>query len=789
MHKRALKSLQRFAWVLLLALTCQIFWAKAENSEEEQERLVQKFTSNWIYVCQLLIVIVLSLLFEKGHDLLSEKFRNLGRQGQALNLMLDCLTNEIMILGFIGLLVYVATKTDVALALARMLYPKNLKLTESDDPLAETFETVHMIIFCVMVCFVSQVSLLMYKACYRELTKWRSWEHIRVGKFGKRDKQADQGFLSIANMMEDAGFEANKEMELEMNPLKRILSHSDVRDLIQWRLLRHDFMFPNTDLTMTKSQDSMEEKSLQPANQYSPREPHFFQFSMYLDTKMGETFVKLIEVDYATWGLMAFLSLFLPWVISFDQYWYSTIAAICSWSIVLCMFIFGVHVVDIYNKLTPQLPPDKDGKDSSTAQMFLVALKGTSAQALKGSHRRNQPPTPRNRDQGLSCSDFNPDASSPSGSPVLVTRDANSPSASPRLSDPLLKEKEHRELSHRFAKRNVKSQIWFPWLWKGGRPWYLLQMARLNLIKLNQAPNEQERFFFFHEASPQLYKHFIGDLLFLQSVVTSMYLVMYCVVDIEWGWFQSVVTAFGLCGPVLNLLWLVPKIVGKVVMIMSIEFMKDKHVVEDVVIENKRHQLLESIKILEFARIEGKLRRIMEENIEPEERNEKYSNVFDSFSRKKQDDFKKMFEMFDEDTSGSISKEEFNAVIMSMNMDVGQGNFLLEAADQLWGLVDEDGSGCVEWDEFRVLVAMVFHKETEHEEDDKALFHQFDEDMSGEITIPELTEGFKKLGVDLDDDCVASLVTQVFKKSKQKLKEDDFVTFMLGLEEMSERAE
>jgi len=580
-----------------------------------------------------------------------------------------------------------------------------------------------------------------------------------------------------------------------MNPLKRIFSsHGDVRDLIQWRLLRHDFMFPNTsDPDRTVSQANMEESSLQPLNQYTPAEPAFFQFSMYLDTKMGETFVKLIEVDYATWGLTAFFSLFLPWVISFDQYWYSTIAAICSWSIVVCMFIFGLHVVDIYNKLTPQLPAAGEGKET-TAEMYIVAMKGTSQQALKGNHRRkDQKKIPLGMEATVLTAQTSITTLSTTASQLPYGSDIPrelSPSLSERdvPSTPLLGPKvEHNELSHRFLKRNVQSKTYMPWLWKGGRPWYLLQMARLNMIKLNQAPNEQERFFFFHEASPRVYEHFVGDLLFFQSVVTSMYLVMYCVVDIEWGWFQLVVTAFGLCGPALNLFWLVPKIVGKVVVIMSIEYMKDKHVVEDVMIENKRHQLLESIKILEFARMKGKLLRIKEE-ANPEERIERYSKVFDSFSKRRKDEFKHMFEMFDEDSSGSISKEELVAVLLSMNV----ADIALEAANELWDLVDEDASGCVEWEEFRVLVAMVFHKEQNAEhalEEDKALFHQFDKDKSGEITILELTEGFAELGVELDDDCVASLVSQVFKKSKQRLREEEFVKFMVGLEEMSEKAE
>lgn len=329
------------------------------------------------------------------------------------------------------------------------------------------------------------------------------------------------------------------------------------------------------------------------------------------------------------------------------------------------------------------------------------------------------------------------------------------------------------------------------------RPHYLLFLERVGLIKLHKtAPTDHDRLFFFHEASPGIYMHFLGDLLFFQSVVTAMYLVLVCVADVHWGPFQTAMGLFGLCGPAINLFWLVPRVVGKTVMVTSIEHMKDKECIERVIFDTKKTQLLESLKILEIVRMEGKVERIVQEDAENSKADgivsevtiQKYREIYNQkLSLKKKQDIKNLFYLFDEDNSGSISKEEMLTVFASMH--IGTGHNVTACANKLWSLVDSDGSGDVEWEEFCVLMAMVLFKDEENRaKDDEALFIKFDEDGGGTISISELASGFYSLGVELDADSIATLVGQVFKGSKQNLTKADFVFLMKSLEEMSEKA-
>jgi len=389
---------------------------------------------------------------------------------------------------------------------------------------------------------------------------------------------------------------------------------------------------------------------------------------------------------------------------------------------------------------------------------------------------------------------------------VLGSTSLDKLSASSTMSTPLLQGCAHNErrvsveakgMSSRFKKRQREKQT-------SVRPWYLVQLQRLGLITLDKAaPNEHDTLFFFHEASPAIYMHFLGDLIFFQSVVTSMYLVLWCVLDVQWGLFQIATTIIGISGPAFNLFWLIPKVVGKTVIVTSIEHMKDKGAVEAVIFDTKKHQLLESLKILSIARMEGKVERIIQEDMGDGRRSrqqsmtggissatkEKYESIFHrDFSKKKQKDIKHMFQLFDADGSGSIDKDEMFAVFTSMGINLSSG--LVQCANQLWDLVDSDGSGHVEWDEFCILMAMVLYKDDETKrKDDEALFMKFDEDNSGSITMAELAAGFESLGVDLDVESIANLVGEVFKHSRQKLSQDDFVLFMNGLEDMAEKAE
>jgi len=342
--------------------------------EESAEQKMVDHESSWIYVGELLTVIILSICFERGQDRLIDRFREMGKLGESLEQMMKVLSTEIMILGFIGLMVYVLTKTRAALDLARYVYPSNVHLSEEENPLSETFECVHMIIFCVMICFICQCGIFMWKAL-RTSKKWRRWEDMRVHSGNKNEP-------SIGLLLQKCGYlpenwSGHKSQDLAddwakvivpTNPILRILGellHSnEALDVLQWRSIRHNFMFP--------SHDGHEEM-------FKPSEPQFFQFSEYLSVKLAEEFMEIIEIDTVTWIVAMVLALFIPSFKQLDPFWHTTAIAILSWTIVGTVFCFYIHISSCYHQITPQLPEHP--------QICLELFRGTSKAALQRDHR------------------------------------------------------------------------------------------------------------------------------------------------------------------------------------------------------------------------------------------------------------------------------------------------------------------------------------------------------------------------------------------------------------------
>jgi len=311
-------------------------------------------------------------------------------------------------------------------------------------------------------------------------------------------------------------------------------------------------------------------------------------------------------------------------------------------------------------------------------------------------------------------------------------------------------------------------------------------LQRLRFIELKAAPNPQEAVFLLHEAGPQVMKQFLELSLFLQSVTCALFFSVFFSQE-HWDAFQYVAFTVGMAAPLINLCFLVPRTVSKLAIVTSILYMKDERLCDYVIEQTKKAHMFWNLKLLEIARIEGKLKRLGGDDRKLNEADiNKYRGIWDSLSRKKRAEARKLFEMFDEDDSHSISESELTGVLLSLNLC--QTSVAYRSALELFKMIDVDQSGLIEWKEFQVLMAMVLHpcSEDEQLEDLKLLFRMFDVDEGGSISIGELTEGFQKIGLEMTEESMAGLVFQVLRNTRQNLTEDDFVRFMHGLEELAE---
>lgn len=788
----------------------------------------------YIFVGELLVVIVLSLCFESATDGLQECFEKMGSRGKSMRMMMDCVTKEIMILGFIGLLVYVGTKTEVALAIARKLYPHGM-VSESEDPLAETFETVHMMIFCVMMCFIAQASTLMYK-CYSEAGKWKHWEDMRAhsglahddtivkmlcreGYLKAKGKDAEdiESEQKLEDMEgsedDDFGVDDHEDRVQKFkdfinskysvvhnitsvtNPFSRLFAQGGVVGVIEWRAIRHDFMFPaHVDENKPTEFDS-EIKSL-----YLPKEPHFFRFHEYLTQKMGDDFVDLMELDLSTWVVASVLSLMLPMILDAGEEWYVTIAACSSWVIVFLFLGFTVHIFHVYIRLSIGLP--QDPVDT------LLALRGTDtmglhqkvrhtvAQATKSqTSNRIAKRTPRSRllnlEQGLSDVDSRlraiSEALSAKGSslavPLLPADTLGVANGASRSGDPSPQKRRESSFRHRFEVKTITQEN----LAVYHRPWYVQMLDRVlaacggETSSADFHPTYQDQLFLFHEHGPWIMKKAFELLIFLQSICMASFIVIWLTLE-DWDLYQYIVFILGVAAPIFNLSWLVPRLVSKFALVTSIDFKKDISLCESIMSENKKKQIIDILRLLKIARMEGKIQRLSKSRLSEEDKMKHLAEYNQSFSFTKKMQFEKLFHVFDADSSGSISLREMKKALVSLG--IPEDSTLVTGAGKIMTLIDVNQSDTIELEEFQVLLAMAFLKASPEElkADIEALFEKFDDDGSGFLSIEELAVAFEDLGVTLSTDDMAELVYEVFLRFKQQMNMAQFGEFMEGLE-------
>ena len=102
-----------------------------------------------------------------------------------------------------------------------------------------------------------------------------------------------------------------------------------VRELLQWRAIRHEFMFPSSHAeekktTPVKRAADTADRRKKPkikleSDIVAVSEPHAFQFHEYLHHQLGETFLDMVEVDVATWCVAIVLSPCIAPVLMLDQ--------------------------------------------------------------------------------------------------------------------------------------------------------------------------------------------------------------------------------------------------------------------------------------------------------------------------------------------------------------------------------------------------------------------------------------------------------------------------------------
>jgi Ca2+-binding EF-hand superfamily protein len=152
----------------------------------EEEELTPRQTKIKMYTCMVVItaIIAISIGFEIGRDMLEESTK------EALKPILRNVFGEMTILGFIGLIMFFTTKfgkdslnhlvgNNATGWFKKECFYVDCELVCPENPLVEETETVHMILFLVMMIFLSSIVLLI-RIGTNKVKRWRYLEDVAL---------------------------------------------------------------------------------------------------------------------------------------------------------------------------------------------------------------------------------------------------------------------------------------------------------------------------------------------------------------------------------------------------------------------------------------------------------------------------------------------------------------------------------------------------------------------------------------------------------------------------------
>ncbi|GMI64685.1 CALMODULIN LIKE 7, ROOT HAIR SPECIFIC 1 [Hibiscus trionum] len=104
-------------------------------------------------------------------------------------------------------------------------------------------------------------------------------------------------------------------------------------------------------------------------------------------------------------------------------------------------------------------------------------------------------------------------------------------------------------------------------------------------------------------------------------------------------------------------------------------------------------------------------------------------------------ELKKIFQMFDKNGDGAITKKELNDSLENMGIFISDGELT-----QMIERIDVNEDMCIDIDEFSELYQTIMDSE-EEEEDMKKAFNVFDRNGDGYISVDELRSVLESLGL------------------------------------------
>lgn len=224
--------------------------------------------------------------------------------------------------------------------------------------------------------------------------------------------------------------------------------------------------------------------------------------------------------------------------------------------------------------------------------------------------------------------------------------------------------------------------------------------------------------------------------------------------------------------PVLHILLSLPySILPRLVIATSIEQLRSEKGCNETLLEMKTEHTLRMLKLLNLLQAQAKRLQKLSSRSDAEMGNSKPRSI----DPEKLAELKHVFDLFDDDGSGSIDATELGRVMKSMGMNLDE-----QALHGIYTQMDADGEGGIDFQEFAAVMGGEEEPATP-EEIATQIFDMLDTEQKGIITEHNLVEALEKMnlpGLTRDD---ISAAMGLFNSTHEGIQKKDFIA---GIEQM-----
>ena len=256
----------------------------------------------------------ISLAFEKARETLEEA------TSENMKPILNSIFAELTLLGFIGLVIFIVFQQEAINALSEELFGE-------EEEIKELSESVHMVLFLVMVIFLA-MDISFVKIGGRIEKTWQSWEHVIVSRQDQVIEQNIQSYRDLSGPLlpprPGRGFVRALvgDLSSRLGALFQFKFASGYRIML-YGLMRKSFIA--VDLEAKEGVDLT------------------FDFANYCAMALGHTIAELVEVPFWNWIGLEALFLVIWQVDLHVTDFYSKLAMLLGLGFTMPLFLSVVH--------------------------------------------------------------------------------------------------------------------------------------------------------------------------------------------------------------------------------------------------------------------------------------------------------------------------------------------------------------------------------------------------------------------------------------------------------------